>query len=36
MTKLKAKQRKEIAKSWNMKVSEVDWEFVERIKKKKK
>ena len=32
----KIKTKKEIAKSWGMKVDEVDWEFVNKIQKRKK
>jgi len=33
---LTAKQKKEIATSWGMKVKDVDWEFVSKISKKGK
>jgi len=33
--KLTLKQKMEIAKSWGMKVNEVDWNFVGKIKKRK-
>ena len=36
MKKYTLKEKKEIAKSWDMKVSEIDWGFVGKIKPKKK
>jgi|TARA_Y100000034_G_C6775857_1_gene346432 hypothetical protein len=34
MARISPAHRREIAKGWNMKVSEVDWKFVEEINKK--
>ena len=34
MVKITIKNRKKIAAGWNMKVKDVDWKFVESIKKK--
>ena len=35
MVRLTPAKKREIAKRWNVKVSEVDWKFVEEIKKKR-